>query len=167
MSASCSGKIATEEDESAQVIMVLAQHPLLEAGRARVELVPAVVNFLAADHHENDVGARLGDPVGDLHEQVEAPDRLQTARDERDDARARRNHRFADPPRRGARVIELGLDPVKMDLDLGVKSLAGTTAFASGSPSSRRRNQPGVASVGALMQRGKNGAGSAGGRSIR
>ena len=116
------GQDPTEKDKSAQVITVLAQDPLLEAGRARVELVPAVVNFLAAGHHEDHVGARLGDPVGDLHEQVEAPDRLQPARYKRDDARAGWNHRFANPPRRRARVIELGLDPVKMDLDLGVKS---------------------------------------------
>ena len=30
--------------------------------------------------------------------------------------------RFANPPRRGAGVIELGLDPVEMNLDLGVKA---------------------------------------------
>ena len=65
MSASCSGKIRPVKTNRIEVVALLAQDPLLEAGDAGVELVPAVVDLLAAGDHEQHVRARLGDAVGD------------------------------------------------------------------------------------------------------
>ena len=85
------GQHPAQEDEPGQVIVAARQDPLLEARVPGVQLVPAVVDLLAADHHEDHVGRAAGDPVGDPHEQVETADRLQPARDERHDPRSRRD----------------------------------------------------------------------------
>ena len=122
MSASCSGRIRPKKDEPIEVVVILAQDPLLEAGRPGVELVPAVVDLFAAGHHEDHVGPSLPDPRGDLHEQVEAADRLQAPRDERHDPRARPDRLAADLAGRRPRAVKLGVDPIKEDVDLGLKS---------------------------------------------
>ena len=137
------GKNSTQEDESRQVVVAPVQDPFLEARRTRVKLVPSVMDFLPADDDEDDVRTRSGDPVGDLHEQVETPDRLQSAGDERHHARARRDRSLADLPRCRAGMVEIQLDPVEMDLDLGMKPWPGTRISATPSPSNRHRSRPG------------------------
>ena len=54
------GEDPAQEEEARQVVVALAQDPLLEAGCAGVQLVPAVVDLLAADHDEEHVRPLAG-----------------------------------------------------------------------------------------------------------
>ena len=102
-------------------MIALVQNPLLEARRTGMQLVPAVMDLLAADHDEENVRTLAADPIGDLHEQVEAADRLQPASDEGDNLRALRKRNRADPPECGTGAVKLGIDTVEVNLDLGMK----------------------------------------------
>src|SRR5271157_6346001 len=86
-----------------------------------MQLVPAVMDLLAADHDEENVGTLEADPAGDLHEQVEAADRLQPASDEGDNPRALWKRYLADPSGCGTGAVKLGVDTVEVNLDLGMK----------------------------------------------
>ena len=79
------------------------------------------MDLFAAGHDEENIGATARDPIGHPHEQVEASDRLEPAGDERDDLRTFGDRDVADLTRGGAGAVELGVDAVEVDVDLGVK----------------------------------------------
>jgi hypothetical protein len=109
----------SQEPEAAQVGFLGREDVLAERLRADVPEIVAVMRAVAARDDEEHVRHRGRDPVGDAHEHVEPPHRLEAARHVGDDAHVVRNGFAADPARSRFPAPERRVHAVVDDVDFG------------------------------------------------